>query len=237
MNLWVLRAGATVVLAAALSACQPRPSFAPHTGPGAAAPATTTADEESTLAEWLASLDAAGVRYRMAPVASATTRAGVTCHIPDGVRILRGSGGMRYQKQPHVSAAFAVRLVAFEQTVQQLAHKWFGQSVKRIDHFGTFVCRKVAGTAGTLSEHAAGNAIDVSGFVLKNGVHVNIKRDYVKAGRVPQKPAEHFLHDLVTRLRAERIFGVILTPDWDAKHHNHLHLDGSRRFSLWRLFS
>jgi hypothetical protein len=188
----------------------------------------------------VAALSEAGVRYRLAPVAATTTKQGVTCHMPDGVRVFRGGTGIRYAKPLHVNAGFALRLVAFEKIVQETAQTYLKQPVKRIEHLGTYVCRHVAGTAGTLSEHALGNAIDVSGFVLKNGVRVNVKRHYVKMGFTPKSPEEQFLRALVARLRSEQTFSVMLTPDWDKRHHNHLHLDASRRFlrsSFWRLFS
>lgn len=195
---------------------------------------------ELSRADKVAALTEAGVRYRLAPVVATTTKQGITCHIPDGVRVFRGGTGIRYPKPLHVNASFALRMVAFENIVQETAQTWLKQPVKRIEHLGTYVCRHVAGTAGTLSEHALGNAIDVSGFVLKSGARVNVKKHYVKMGLAPRSPEERFLRALVTRLRSERTFGVMLTPDWDKRHHNHLHLDGSRRFLrslFWRLFS
>ena len=155
----------------------------------------------------------------------------------DGLRITRGATGIRYPKPLHVNGPFALRTLHFEHIVQETAQKWLHQPVKQIEHLGTYVCREVAGRSGSLSQHAHGNAIDVSGFVLKNGTRVSVKRDYVRSGATPVKPAELFLRDLVERLREERVFRVILTPDWDRRHHNHLHLDGSDRFSVWRLFS
>ncbi len=223
-----------------LSACR---MSAPHSDASPATwaqPPQTELATEPSDADNIAALTKAGVRYRLAPVAATATKQGITCHVPDGVRVFRGSTGIRYPKALHVNAGFALRMVAFETIVQETAQTWLKQPVKKIEHLGTYVCRRVAGTAGTLSEHALGNAIDVSGFVLKNGSRINVKRHYVKMGFNPRSPEEQFLRALVTRLRSERTFSVMLTPDWDKRHHNHLHLDGSRRFfrsSFWRLFS
>lgn len=224
-----------LVALAGLAACQPRPIHS--SAPTSPAPQAPASEPQPTSQDPLAQLKGAGVRFRRAPVARTTTRKGVTCHVPDGVRVMRGATGERYGKAPHVNAGFAMRLAAFEHILQATAAEHFGLKVKRIEHFGTYVCRRVAGTAGTLSEHASGNAIDVSGFVLANGKRVTVKRDFVKAGQEPHEAEGRFLRDLVGRLRGDGTFGVILTPDWDKKHHNHFHLDGSRRFTLWRLFS
>lgn len=184
----------------------------------------------------LAQLEATGTSFRSAPVKEKTTSSGLLCGITDGVAVVRGSTGIRYRPLPHVSAAFAVRLATFEQLVQETAGVWMNSRVVRIEHLGTYACRKIAG-ARSLSEHARGNAIDVATFIFANGSKVSVRKDFVRAEGVPQRRAEKFLRDLVTRTREERTFGVVLTPDWDDRHHDHLHLDGSQ-LSRWHwLFS
>jgi len=215
------------------AACRLRPSFEGHATNWSQSPKMNEAPPQDPLETLLA----AGVQFRAAPVSSRSTAKGLRCQIPDGVLVLKGATGVRYSKAPHVNANFAVRLTAFERMVQEESQKWFGVPVKRIEQLGTYVCRNVAGAGGTLSEHALGNAIDVSGFVLTSGVRIKVKRDFAHAGTSIETPAQAFLAALVARLRDERTFGVILTPDWDAKHHDHLHLDGSRRFMFWPMLS
>ena len=183
----------------------------------------------------LIALEASGTRFRHAPVNASKGR--LACNVLDGVQVLRGATGVKYNRPPHVSASFAVKLAAFEATVQEVAGIWFNQRVARIEHLGTYVCRSVAGANGRISQHAIGNAIDISAFVLKNGVRVSVKRDFVLANQPVQKAAQHFLREVVERLREEGTFGVVLTPDWDASHRDHLHLDGGHRFGWWSFFS
>ena len=78
--------------------------------------------------------------------------------------------------------------------------------------------------AGRWSEHAAGRAIDVSGFVMKDGERITVEHDWRAGG-----PRAEFLHALAHR--ACDYFNLVLTPDNDKDHHNHLHLDIGR----WRL--
>lgn len=193
----------------------------------------------------LAQLTALGVRYRAwqnttakagkaAKVAKVATIDGrVTCTVDEGVVVLRGATGLRYSKPPRVSAAFAVRLARFEALVQTEARAAFGRPVTRIDHLGTYVCRNVAG--GTVaSQHAFGNAIDVSGFVLQGGRRVSVARDFPRGGVPPTTAAQRFLARVVSGVHQQRIFGVVLTPDHDRRHATHLHLDSARR---WWWFS
>lgn len=178
-----------------------------------------------------------GAPLRPAPVSSTKGRGGVACAMTDGVRLLRGATGLRWNKPPHVNARFALKLLTFETILQDEAQRAFAQPVRQVVQLGTYVCRDIAGTAGSISEHASGNAIDVTALVLRDGRRVDVKRDFARGGIEPRTPAGTFLASLIARLRAERVFSVILTPDWDARHANHLHLDDSARFSLWRWVS
>ena len=119
----------------------------------------------------------------------------------------------------------AVALNDFErQILQPRAQQYFGQHVTRIHHFGAYACRARSGNAGRLSEHAKGRAIDVSGFELADGTVIRIKDDWRNSGARSQ-----FLHD-VSR-GACGIFQVVLSPNHDSAHHDHLHFD----IGPWRL--
>lgn len=224
-------ASAALVFVLAGARCQTveRVSFGPP-----AAPEEGTDETEQEEVAPLVRLEATGTTFRPAPVPHKTTGSGLRCGIDEGVIVTKGPSGVRYRPLPHVDAAFAVRLAKFEELVQEAAGVWMNSRVVRIEHLGTYACRNIAG-GGSLSEHARGNAIDVATFVFANGRKVSVKKDWAEGE--PRRGAEQFLRDLVTRMREEGTFGVVLTPDWDARHHDHLHLDGSRR-SMWRwLFS
>ncbi len=119
----------------------------------------------------------------------------------------------------------AVALNDFErQILQPMAQRHFGQHVARIHHFGAYACRARSGNAGRLSEHAKGRAIDVSGFELADGTVIKIKDHWRNSGNRSQ-----FLRD-VSR-GACGIFQVVLSPNHDAAHHDHLHFD----IGPWRL--
>lgn len=109
--------------------------------------------------------------------------------------------------------------------VQPAAEAVLHSRVVAIEHLGTANCRRIGGgESGTWSEHASGNAIDLATFVLANGRRVSVLRDWPKA-----TDEAAFLH--VVRNRACEVFGTVLSPDYNAAHRDHLHLDqaGSRR--------
>ena len=101
--------------------------------------------------------------------------------------------------------------------VQPAARIAFGQPVTKIESFGTYSCRPIAGS-NRLSEHGRANAVDVAAFVLADGRRVTVKDDWNGAG-----DAQRFLrliHDSGCRR-----FGTVLSPDYNAAHADHLHLD------------
>jgi hypothetical protein len=109
--------------------------------------------------------------------------------------------------------------------VQPAAEGVLGSRVVRIEHLGTANCRRIGGgETGPWSEHATGNAIDVSAFVLADGRRISVLRDWPGSG-----DEAAFLR--VVRDRACQVFGTVLSPDYNAAHRDHFHLDqaGSRR--------
>jgi len=114
-------------------------------------------------------------------------------------------------------------LALWERRVQPLAETMLGSRIARIEHFGTYSCRRVYGrSTGDWSEHSTGNAIDVAGFVLADGRRIAVAADWKGEGRDAA-----FLHR--ARDEACGIFGTVLSPDYNAAHADHLHLDQAAR--------
>ena len=114
----------------------------------------------------------------------------------------------------------AVRFDDFERDIlQPMAIRYFGQPVKRIHHYGAYACRnQVGGNAERLSEHALGRAIDVAAFELVDGTVIRVKQDWNGIGR-----RARFLRNVARE--ACDLFHVVLTPNHDRAHHDHLHFD------------
>lgn len=105
------------------------------------------------------------------------------------------------------------------QVLQPAAYDLLGAGVSRIDQFGSYSCRRIYGGAtGNLSEHGKANALDVGGVRLTDGSRVSVKDDWADPGKKGQ---------FLRRIRDQgcKVFGTVLSPDYNAAHHNHLHLD------------
>src|SRR5690606_2569890 len=98
-----------------------------------------------------------------------------------------------------------------------------GSPVARLEHFGTYSCRRLYGRGeGPWSEHATGNAIDIGGFVLEDGRRLTLLGDW---------KGEDEEAAFLRRVRDEAcaVFGTVLSPDYNAAHADHLHLDQEAR--------
>jgi hypothetical protein len=108
--------------------------------------------------------------------------------------------------------------------VAPAARQMLRSDVVRVESMGTYACRGVVGAAaGKLSGHGIANAVDVSGFVLKDGRHVTVERDW----NGTDADTRAFLR--MIRASACKRFGTVLSPDYNAAHYNHLHLEDDHK--------
>ncbi len=166
-------------------------------------------------------LDRAGVRYTVLP-----PRRDGQCGYADGVRLTAG-GSRRIAFAPAglgIACPVAAALSVWEWTVlQPAAQAGFGARVASIDHFGSYSCRRIYGRdAGNWSEHSTADAVDIAGFRLTDGTRITVARDWKGDG-----PKARFLRQV--RDGACNLFATTLSPDYNAAHADHLHLDQANR--------
>jgi len=173
-------------------------------------------------------LDRAGVRYTVLP----PRREGERCGYDAAIRFASGGARtIRYAPGDLGTACpVAAALSVWEwEVVQPAAWRRLGRQVVGIDHYGSYSCRRIRGRADAgWSEHARANAVDVAGFGLDDGRRITVARDW--QGGDAQAA---FLHDV--RDGACRLFATTLSPDYNAAHRDHLHLDQANRGAAgWR---
>lgn len=106
------------------------------------------------------------------------------------------------------------------EAMQPAARAWLGSRVVRVESFGTYSCRPVNSRPGArLSEHGRANAVDIGAFVLADGRRITVKEGW--NGR--DEDVRRFLRNL--HAAGCRRFGIVLGPDADAFHRDHLHFD------------
>jgi len=164
-------------------------------------------------------LDAGGPAYAIAPTVS---RKGA-CGYSDGVTP-RASQSLALVPRVTVACRLQAGLFLWEQqVVQPAAQKYFGVAVMRVDHFGSYACRRIRGAGDRgWSEHASANAIDIAGFRFSDGRRLTVAGAWSAGNRDAA-----FLHEV--RDGACRIFATTLSPEYNALHRDHLHLDMAER--------
>lgn len=202
-----------LALALGLTACIPQVSDRHHVRPHAA-----PVPNSALVRQCTADLNRLDATYRV---------------LPD----FRGEGGCSAINAVLLSAAGPTRVTGLRATqcplarnfaawvrgpVQKAAQDIYGRGITRVDTMGSYACRQVRGIASaSLSEHAFANAVDVGGFMLSDGRRVSVLQGW--AG--DEKDAA-FLRRV--RKAACQQFRTVLSPDYNAAHRDHLHLDLGR---------
>ena len=152
------------------------------------------------------------------------------CVVRGAVRITGGAVTPLAPADVVMQCPLAVRYVIWDrQVLQPAAREMLGSAPARVENYGTYSCRRIYGSQDVSerpSEHARANALDVAGVTLADGRTVTVLDDWRGEGRAG--PAgSRFLHAL--RDGACGLFATVLTPDYNAAHENHLHLDAADR--------
>jgi hypothetical protein len=169
----------------------------------------------------------AGIRFVALP-----SRRDGQCGYDDAVRFSRG-GAVAVGYRPAglgTSCPVAAALALWEwHVVQPAALRRFGTRVAAVEHYGSYSCRRIYGKReGAWSEHSSANAVDIAAFVLADGRRIGVAGGWNGGGA-----AALFLRDV--RDGACRLFATTLSPDYNAAHRDHLHLDQARRGAMgWR---
>ncbi|MDP3803109.1 extensin family protein [Brevundimonas sp.] len=189
--------------------------------PRTAAPEEITAVTDACIQV----LREAGVQVERAP----DRDDGGFCVVRGAVRIT-GGAVTPLPGNPVMQCPLAVRYVIWDrQVLQPAAEATFGSRVARLNDVGAYACRRIYGQTAVdakPSEHARANALDIGGMTLEDGRRVSVLADWPGTG-----PNGAEGRTFLTRIRAGacRVFATVLTPDYNAAHANHLHLDGAPR--------
>lgn len=177
--------------------------------PAAAAPLSSQSPE---IKQCIANLRAAQVQFSPLP----DRNFGGGCSAIASVKLL--DIGVPTTNLGAMTCPLAAKFVGWARYgVQPAARVYLGSELVRIETFGTYACRPIAGS-GRLSEHARSNAVDISAFLLADGRRVSVKDGWNGEGR-----EQKFLR--IIRASACKRFKTVLSPDYNAAHRDHLHFD------------
>jgi hypothetical protein len=105
--------------------------------------------------------------------------------------------------------------------LSEVAMDFAALGVESVRFSGAYVYR--TSRKGRLSLHAYGLAMDVHELRTANGTQT-VKRDFLRGTRESCGYDEPVVNQLACRLRRRGLFRELLTPDYNADHHDHLHL-------------
>jgi hypothetical protein len=143
-------------------------------------------------------------------------RATSACAVTGSIRVQDFS--LATIKPEDMRCAVAARLYLWERhDLQVAARRELGEEIAEILHFGSFSCRTIRG-GSSMSEHATANAFDISGFKTRSGKLVSIRREW-------GKPTSEGLFLLAARNSLCDWFNATLSPDYNANHADHFHVD------------
>ena len=175
----------------------------------------TTATQATPAApdQCRAFLQGQGVAFTATPIASDTP----SCVVPEAIT-LGPEARLSPVASPMDCGLASAYLVWQRQVVEPAAREYFAADVERVNSLGVHQCRNIARTSKP-SEHMQAKAIDVGSITLSNGETISVAKDWADPG-----PKGRFLHAI--RDGACKTFsGGALSPDYNADHHDHLHLD------------
>ena len=155
-------------------------------------------------------------------------RSGEYCGYVDGMRLAENGRTANFAPAGLVtSCPVAAALLLLERNVlQPAATRHLAARVTTVDHAGSYACRRLYGRfQGAFSEHATADAIDIVGFRLADGTQISVARDWNSSG-----PNGRFLKEV--RDGACGLFATVLSPDYNAAHADHLHLDQAMRGNI-----
>ncbi len=159
----------------------------------------------------------AAVPWTMANVPDRMTGGG--CSIENAVRIDRMSIG---SGDPFtLTCGAAASLALWERHVlQPEARAWLGSEVRQLRHLGSYACRNVYGREqGRRSQHATADALDIAGFILRDGRQISVLRGW-QAGTEAERNFLRAVHR-----GACTVFDSVLGPDFNQAHADHFHFD------------
>lgn len=177
----------------------------------------------SSRDECLALLGRTGLKFEPLPPAGSGQ-----CLLPDRVRLAPAQDMLSLSPASVAPSCPVVAALALWnwQVVQPAAQAALGTQVRTVEHLGSFSCRPIYGRKGAAwSEHATADAIDVAGFVLADGRRISVLRDWDDAG-------DKGLFLRMVRDGACRVFSTVLSPEYNAAHRDHLHMDQAERGSM-----
>jgi len=202
--------------------CQIRPRF---NEPGVEEPVCVPADAENPNATsaCLEELDRLGVIW--SPWNYSTQYAdGLACTIDDPIRVASPINGVEYRYYSQSTPGTMAMACPLALALWELGDILADYEIDTVLHIGTFNCRKIGGS-DSLSQHGLGLAIDIWGFEDVDGANYVLEQHWEHDTDTPSSRKAQVIYEIGQRMHEERVFNIVLTPNYNTAHDNHFHVD------------
>jgi hypothetical protein len=169
-------------------------------------------------------LEKLGVRFEELPPISK----GRSCGIAHPIKVSGFQGGIQLKPAATLNCQMTRIFAKWvkNELLPSSRYRYFS-GIKSIHQMSSYSCRKMnSRSSNPWSEHAKGNALDIGGFTLKNGKHIDVRKKSFFAFREK---------GLLKTVREDscKYFTTVLGPG-DAYHGDHFHFDLRSRRSGYR---
>ncbi len=185
---------------------------------------TITAPEADDCYDWL---DLYGVDYTLGP-----SRMGIA----DPVTVNLPLNGVAYRyisyQSPRDTMLMDCKLAA---ALARGAYHMRKRDIIELVDIGVYNYRCIGGGTPpdcTLSQHAYATAIDIAGFTVGDGTYYSVLDDWVidpgdeaTCDTATESDKDRFLHEIICEMKADDIWNIVLTPNYNEAHRDHFHVD------------
>jgi hypothetical protein len=141
---------------------------------------------------------------------------------------------LRFLPAARITPAFRSRLLQLEGVVREVAVRVYDRVPSAVLVAASYDCRSVSRNQRRLSEHALGNAIDITGFrfapatgwwaSVPEGFDVRVDQHWKARGGALERRHARFLAELTRTLLERDVFRTLLGPA-HPDHQDHFHFD------------
>ena len=173
-----------------------------------------------------ARLDRAGLNYERA-VNNRDSPAGrpdLTCDVEGALRLSSPVGGIDYVYVAHDDPRPMYMACELAAALADLAVLLRARDVVSVGHIGTYNCRVIGGT-NSISMHGYALAIDLKWFRTSDGRVYDVEDHWEHDTQNFRTEEGRWLFELGQEMFRRNVFNIVLTPNYDAAHDNHFHVD------------
>lgn len=178
----------------------------------------------SDLSSCLADLAGRGVPFEPTIIADDTADNGAVCHVEEPISFRSGYLGVEVVYYDGATPAPVSGACSLGHALADTIEDVVDDGVTVLRHLGTYNCRTIAGS-DSLSRHAYGDAIDIYGFDFANGDQWTLEGHWEHDTTTFATPAGEWLYDTSYGWYDQQIWNIVLTPNYNAAHDNHFHVD------------